>query len=69
MNLMTIFFCAVFTTIFYFDIIISIMFFYWLVNFILFMKESDSDLTSKSHPFSFIVFYWLFSHYRKNLNR
>jgi len=60
---------AVLATVFYSDFIMSIIFFYWLVNFIFFMKESDIDLYDKSHPFSLIVFYWLFSNYRKNLKK
>jgi hypothetical protein len=63
------FFYTVLATVFYSDFIIPIIFFYWLINFVFFMKEADSDLTYKSHPFSLIVFYWLFSNYRKNLKR
>ena len=51
------------------DFIISIIFFYWLINFVFFMRESDIELYNKSHPFSLIIFYWLFSNYRKNLKK
>jgi hypothetical protein len=64
------FFYTVLATVFYIPMsIIPIIFFYWLINFIFFMKEADSNLTHKSHPFSLIVFYWLISNYRKNLKR
>jgi hypothetical protein len=60
-------FYTVLATNFISDFTVLIIFFYWLINFIFFMKESDIKLYDKSHPFSFIVFYWLLSNYRKNL--
>ena len=63
------FFYTVLATVFYSNFIIPIILFYWLINFVFFMKESDIKLYDKSHPFSLIVFYWLFSNYRKNLKR
>jgi hypothetical protein len=50
-------------------LLIIILLIYWLANFIFFMWEAPSKLTSIKHPFSVIVFYWLFSSYRKNLKK